>query len=100
MCFRHWVLVSLVWESGVGMRWVWSKDSLSAPSQMQLEDEAAAKSSRAPCCLLCGGASPMHVCVCVRARTRARARVGGGVGSADNKEHAPLNGQPLLGSVN
>ena len=72
MCFRHWVLVSLVWESGVGMRWVWSKDSLSAPSQMQLEDEAAAKSSRAPCCLLCGGASPMHVCVCVRARACVR----------------------------
>lgn len=48
-----------------------------AAAQMQLEDEAAAKKSHAPCCSLCGRASLVHVCVflcvlCVCKRERER----------------------------
>lgn len=95
----HWVLISLCcgnqgWErGGYG-----GKQSLPrlprvprcswAPAQMQLEDEAAAKKSRAPCCSLRGRASSVHVCVlacvlCVRKRE-------------SDREHENVNEKPCL----
>lgn len=95
----HWVLISLCcgnqgWErGGYG-----GKQSLPrlprvprcswAPAQMQLEDEAAAKKSRAPCCSLRGRASSAHVCVlacvlCVRKRE-------------SDREHENVNEKPCL----
>lgn len=55
---------------------------------MQLEDEAAAKKSRAPCCSLRGRASSAHVCVpacvlCVRKRE-------------SDREHENVNEKPCL----
>ena len=86
ICLRHWVLFSF----GTGVR---GGDEVGveartpslcsrlvprcrwAPAQMQLEDKAAARESRAPCCSLCARASPVHVCVCARVCVRARVRL-------------------------
>lgn len=92
----HWVLISLCygnqgWERGgcggkKNLPWLPRVPRCSwASAQMQLEDEAAAKKSRAPCCSLRGGASLVHVYVPACAEERE-----------SDREHENVNETPCL----